>query len=110
MKSPGTTVTVNDTMQQGYSYQLVAPKGSDFDPRFVPQLTPQQMLELGVFGGKYMTDCAGAVSYTHLDVYKRQGGNLCKNQSAKNIDSKCYPFEKLIFPGQTVVERIVIIP
>ena len=71
MKSPGTTVTVNDTMQQGYSYQLVAPKGSDFDPRFVPQLTPQQMLELGVFGGKYMTDCAGefpAEWFTHAKL------------------------------------------
>lgn len=32
--------------------------GADFDPRFCPQLTPKQLLELGVFGGKYMTDCA----------------------------------------------------
>jgi hypothetical protein len=50
-------VTVNDNMQQGYSYELVARAGSDFDPEFRPDLTPAQMLRLGVFGGKYMTDC-----------------------------------------------------
>ena len=49
-------VVVNDTMQQGYRYQLTAPTGRDFDPEFTPDLTPQQMLELGVFCGKYMTD------------------------------------------------------
>ncbi len=31
--------------------------GESFDGRFQPELTPKQMLELGVFGGKYMTDC-----------------------------------------------------
>jgi hypothetical protein len=50
-------VTVNDRMQQGYAYALVAPEGADFEPEFRPQLTPSGMLALGVFGGKYMTDC-----------------------------------------------------
>jgi hypothetical protein len=51
------TVTVNDTMQKGYRYALSAPAGRNFDPEFLPQLTSAQMLRLGVFGGKYMTDC-----------------------------------------------------
>jgi hypothetical protein len=51
------TVTVNDRMQKGYRYALSAATGRSFDPEFKPQLTPAQMLRLGVFGGKYMTDC-----------------------------------------------------
>jgi len=51
------TVVVNDRMQKGYRYTLSAPIGRDFDPEFKPQLTPAQMLKLGVFGGQYMTDC-----------------------------------------------------
>lgn len=50
------TVVVNDKMQSGYTYQCVEPIGKNFDPRFKPELTPQQMLEIGVFGGKYLTD------------------------------------------------------
>jgi len=50
-------VIVNDLMQKGYIYYLVEPIGKNFDPLFKPELTPKQMLELGVFGGKYMTDC-----------------------------------------------------
>lgn len=50
-------VMVNDLMQQGYSYYLTEPVGGNFAPEFTPELRPQEMLELGVFGGKYMTDC-----------------------------------------------------
>lgn len=52
-------VTVNDKMQKGYVYWRTEPVGQNFDPGFTPQLTPPEMLELGVFGGKYMTDCTG---------------------------------------------------
>jgi hypothetical protein len=50
-------VIVNDKMQKGYRYVLSEPIGRNFDPEFRPDLTPRQMLELGVFGGKYLTDC-----------------------------------------------------
>ncbi len=51
------TVTVNDRMQQGYRYEITEAEGRNFDPAFRPELTPAEMLKLGVFGGKYMTDC-----------------------------------------------------
>ena len=50
-------IEVNDRMQRGYRYELTVPEGRDFDPGFAPELSPAEMLELGVFGGKYMTDC-----------------------------------------------------
>ncbi len=52
-----TTIIVHDRMQQGYCYDRVAGSGADFAEDFRPELTPAEMLELGVFGGKYMTDC-----------------------------------------------------
>lgn len=51
------SIEVHDLMQEGYSYQLTEPIGRNYHPDFRPELTPKQMLELGVFGGKYMTDC-----------------------------------------------------
>lgn len=50
-------VIVHDLMQKGYEYDLTQPEGKNFDPLFNPELTPSEMLELGVFGGKYLTDC-----------------------------------------------------
>jgi hypothetical protein len=52
----GQKVIINDSMQRGY-YYLTVPAGEDFHPDFKPQLTPREMLSLGVFGGKYLTDC-----------------------------------------------------
>ena len=51
------TILVRDKMQKGYRYTLSEPAGRNFDPEFRPQLTPAQMLALGVFAGKYLTDC-----------------------------------------------------
>jgi hypothetical protein len=50
-------IEVNDRMQRGYVYYLTEAAGQNLHPDFRPELTPQQLLELGVFGGKYMTDC-----------------------------------------------------
>lgn len=49
-------IEINDSMQTGY-YILTEPMGVNFDSDFKPELTPKEMLELGVFGGKYLNDC-----------------------------------------------------
>lgn len=43
---------MHDSLQE-YSYELVEPIGENFAADFKPELTPRQMLELGVFGGHY---------------------------------------------------------
>jgi hypothetical protein len=50
-------VVVNDLMQRNCIYFLTEPTGKNFHADFRPEITPKQMLALGVFGGKYMTDC-----------------------------------------------------
>ena len=50
-------VVEKDLMQIGYVYFLTEQVGKKFNPEFRPQLSPKEMLELGVFGGKYMSDC-----------------------------------------------------
>lgn len=49
-------VTVNDFYQKNYVYYRTEPVGKNFDKEFRPDLTPREMLELGVFGGLYMSD------------------------------------------------------
>ena len=74
-------IIVNDRMQQDYVYQLTEPIGKNFDPAFAPQLTPQQMLRMGVFGGKYMTDCQDEFStewFTHA--------RLCTERHDPNLN------------------------
>lgn len=53
----GQIITVNDPYQQNYHYVLSEAEGTHFDPEFHPELTPQQMLELGIFDGRYLNSC-----------------------------------------------------
>ncbi|MGL5831493.1 MAG: hypothetical protein ACRCZE_05105 [Candidatus Altimarinota bacterium] len=53
---PPKKVVVSDKMQH-CTYFLTEPTGKNFHPDFKPELTPAEMLELGVFGGKYLNDC-----------------------------------------------------
>ncbi len=55
---PGRKIVVRDKMQN-YTYTLTESPGKKFADDFKPDLTPQQMLALGVFEGKYMNDCEG---------------------------------------------------
>ncbi len=50
-------IIVNDKMQKDYRYILSEPIGKNFQIDFKPELTPKEMLALGVFGGRYMRDC-----------------------------------------------------
>ena len=54
---PNNKIKVNDNLQKDYTYSLVEPVGKNFGPEFKPELTPKQMLKLGVFGGLYLADC-----------------------------------------------------
>lgn len=49
-------VKVNNKIQKGYSYVLTEPVAKNFDSEFKPDLSPKQMLKLGVFDGWYVDD------------------------------------------------------
>jgi hypothetical protein len=55
----GDEIVVDDRMQTGYRYVLDAPMGEEFAPDFQPYHSPQEMLAMGVFEGKYCNDCRG---------------------------------------------------
>ena len=66
-------VTVTDRMQKGYTYECLYTPGTHFDPTFKPDLTPKEMLAMGVFGGVYMRDCTAefpASWFTHARFAK----------------------------------------
>lgn len=56
MLKKGKTVKVNSVTQKGYVYFITEPMGKNFHPDFRPDLSPKEMLELGVFGGVYFSD------------------------------------------------------
>lgn len=47
-------ITVKNSLQKNYTYYLTEPVGKNFDKDFKPDLTPKQMLALGIFDGWYV--------------------------------------------------------
>jgi hypothetical protein len=67
----------SDSLQLGYVYFVSGKPGTHFSPEFKPQLTPREMLQLGVFGGAYFEGVpqefprawfAHAPQNTHMDA------------------------------------------
>lgn len=76
MRNPSTkklrarkTVKVNDKFQKGYKYELTEPVGQNFHPDFKSELTPKQMLALGVFGGSHAWTALGGIIIGFLILY-----------------------------------------
>ena len=57
MNKIGAVIKVNNPMQSGYEYVISAAEGCDFDIGFEPYYSPKEMLEKGVFEGKYLNSC-----------------------------------------------------
>ena len=62
-------IVVHDPLQRGYTYVRSAPSGKKFDAGFMPELTPKEMLELGVFGGDYFE---GEIDEYPMDWFKNE--------------------------------------
>ena len=80
-------VTVNDKMQKDYRYVLSVAPGRGFDPAFKPQLTPAQMLKLGVFAGKYMTDCRREFPKSWFATAKLSAGGRDRSLNFFGVDA-----------------------
>lgn len=68
-------VVVSDKMQKDYEYFITEPMGKNFDPEFKPNVTPKQMLEMGIFGGIYMRDCINEFPKNWFTKAKFANGN-----------------------------------
>jgi hypothetical protein len=53
----GDVIAVDDRMQGGYRYTIAVRPGTGFADGFTPALSPKEMLQMGVFEGKYCNDC-----------------------------------------------------
>lgn len=74
-----TIITVNDLMQKDYTYTLTCKEGKQFSLDFKPDLSPKEMLELGVFGGVYMRDCKNEFPKSWFLKAKLSSGKRDKN-------------------------------
>jgi hypothetical protein len=74
-------IEVDDLMQHGYRYLITEPEGRNFHAGFSPELSPREMLTLGVFGGKYMTDCASEFPGSWYE-----GARLCHEEHRPELN------------------------
>jgi hypothetical protein len=80
------SITVNDRMQRDYRYERVEPSGRNY-PEFEPDLTPAEMLRLGVFGGKYLTDCGDEFPATWFKHAKLASGPRVRLLNYFDVDA-----------------------
>lgn len=78
-------VNVNNVMQSEYHYECIEPIGKNFAPTFNPDLTPKEMLELGVFGGVYMRDCTDEYPSSWFKKAKLAPKNVKKHIAELNF-------------------------
>ena len=81
------TVVVHDAMQKEYTYECIALEGKSFDPLFKPDLTPKEMLKLGIFGGKYMNDCKDEFPKDWFTNAKLSSGKKDKELNYFRVDA-----------------------
>jgi len=105
----GRNIEVNDKMQK-YSYKLTYKAGTNLKnggydnngekiryPTFKPYYTPQQMLNMGVFEGKYMTDCEGEFPKEWYIIKKEKSNSkLLKLTNIDRLDLEYYNISDLI--------------
>lgn len=72
-------------MQKKYIYTLTESVGKNFDPRFKPDLSPKQMLAIGVFGGVYMRDCTKEFPKDWFTKAKFQKNGIYKHDPKINF-------------------------
>lgn len=76
-------IIVNDKMQKNYIYELTEPEGKNFASSFEPELTPIQMLELGVFEGKYLNDCCDEFPQSWFE-----NAHVCADKA--DVEQNCF--------------------
>lgn len=73
-------VVVNESYQTGYEYALIQPAGKNFSSDFMPELTPKQMLQLGVFGGDYFQDVPNEFPADWFEGVRLSGTGIADKQ------------------------------
>jgi hypothetical protein len=74
-------VVVNDTMQKGYVYYRTEAVGRNFAPGFTPQLTPKEMLRVGLQSQRLPT--GSIVEVKERDGFGREAGRGASSPSTR---------------------------